>query len=96
MPMSFCSEPGPATDINATATTTSLTVSWSAPSGQNVVYDVELKNENNTKERIENTSTTFDNLLPGKSYTVVVISRVQSSTADVSEETFTTGKYMCV
>ena len=95
--MTFCSEPGPATDINATVTTTSLTVSWSAPSGQNVtVYDVELKNENNTKERIENTSTTFDNLLPGKSYTVVVISRVQNSTGDVAEETFTTGKYMCV
>ena len=95
--MWFCSEPGPATDITATATKTSLTVSWRAPSGHSgTVYDVELKHENNTKARIENTSTTFDNLLPGTSYTVVVISRVQNSTGDAAEETFTTGKYMCV
>ena len=88
-----CTEPGPATNIKATATSTSLAVSWTAPIGQKVTaYQVKLKGVANTEKFAADTSTTFDNLLPGKSYTVVVSPMSGSIVGDPAEGTFTTSK----
>jgi len=85
--------PDPVTDIKAIATTTSLAVSWTAPTGQNITaYHVELKGVANTRKSGADTATTFDNLLPGKPYTVVVSSMSGSILGDPAEEIFTTSK----
>ena len=89
-----CTEPGSATNIKATVTTRSLVVSWSPPSGEPVtLYQVELKDVANTRKFVSDTSTTFDKLLPGKAYTVVVSSLSGSTLGDPAEGTFTTSKY---
>ena len=93
-PLCHCTEPGSATDIKATVTTRSLAVSWSPPTGEKVtLYQVELKDVANTRKFVSGTSTTFDNLLPGKYYTVVVSSLFGSTLGDPAEGTFTTSKY---
>ena len=92
-----CTEPGPAKDIKAIATSTSLAVSWTAPTGQKVTaYQVKLKDVANTQKFEDGTSTTFDNLEPTQSYTVVVTPMSGSILGDPAEGTFTTSKsIMC-
>ena len=88
-----CTEPGRVTDVKATATSTSLAVSWTAPAGQKVTaYQVKLKGVASTEKFAATTSTKFDNLLPGKSYTVVVTPVSESTLGDPAEGTFTTSK----
>ena len=88
-----CAEPGPPRNIKATATSTSLAVSWTAPTGQKVTaYQVKLKSVANTQKFAPDTSTTFDNLLPGTSYTVVVSPMSGSSVGEPAEGIFTTSK----
>ena len=85
------SVPDPVTDIKAIATATSLAVSWTAPTGQNITaYHMELKGVANTRKSGADTATTFNNLLPGKSYTVVVSSMSGNLLGDPAEEIFTT------
>ena len=84
-------EPDPVTDIEAIASATSLAVSWTAPIGQKIsAYQVELKGVANTRKSVPETSTTFDSLLPGKSYTVVVSSMSGSTLGNPAEGIFTT------
>jgi len=88
--------PGPATDIKATPTSASLAVSWTAPTGQEITgYQVELKDVANARKSVAGTSTTFDDLLPGKSYTVVVIPAIGNTLGDPADGTFFTSKCMC-
>ena len=90
-----CAEPGPPRNIKATATSSSLAVSWTAPIGQKVTsYQVKLKGVANTHKFAPHTSTTFDNLLPGKSYIVVVSPMSGSTVGQPAEGTFTTSKPM--
>ena len=91
-----CTEPGPVKDIKVTPTSTSLAVSWTAPTGQKVTaYQVKLKGVANTQKFAADTSTMFDNLLPGKSYTVVVSPMAGSTIGDPAEGIFTTSKSVC-
>ena len=84
-------EPDPVTYIKAIASPTSLAVSWTVRTGQKITgYQVELKGVANTRKSVPETSTTFDNLLPGKTYTVVVSPMSGSTFGDPAEETFTT------
>ena len=84
-------EPDPVTDIEAIPTSRSLAVSWTAPPGQKITaYQAELKGVANTRKSVPETSTTFGNLLPGKSYTVVVSSMSGSTLGDPAEGIFTT------
>ena len=77
----------------AIASPTSLAVSWTAPTGQKITaYQVELKGVANTRKSVPDTSTTFDNLLPGNSYTVVVSSISGSTLGDPAEGIFNTSK----
>ena len=86
-------EPDPVTDIEAIASPTSLAVFWTAPTGQkNMAYQVELKGVANTRKSVPETSTTFNNLLPGKPYTVVVSPMSGSTFGDAAEGNFTTSK----
>ena len=86
-------EPDPVTYIKAIASPTSLAVSWTAPTGQkNIAYQVELKGVANTRKSVPETSTTFDNLLPGQKYTVVVSPMSGSTFGDPTEGNFTTSK----
>ena len=87
-------EPGPATNIKATATSTSLAVSWTAPTGPKVTaYQVELKDVTPIQKAwVADKSTTLNNLSPGKSYTVVVTPIVGSTLGDPAEATFTTSE----
>ena len=95
--MNDCTEPGPAKDIRAIATTTSLAVSWTAPTGQKITaYQLKLKDVANTQKFEAGTSTTFDNLLPGKSYTVVVTPMSGSILGNPAERTFNTRKSICI
>ena len=90
-------EPGPATDIKAIATSTSLAVFWTAPTGQQITsYQVKLKDVANTQKFEEYTSTSFDNLLPGKPYTVVVTPMYGSTLGEPAEGIFTTSKSIYV
>ena len=95
--MNDCTEPGPAKDIRAIATSTSLAVFWTAPTGQKVTaYQVKLKDVANTQKFEADTSTTFDNLLPGKLYTVVVTPMSGSILGNPTERTFNTRKSICI
>ena len=90
-------EPHPVTDIKAIATSTSLAVFWTAPTGQKITaYQVKLKDLANTQKFEASTSTTFDNLLPGKSYTVVVTPMSGSILGNPAEKTFNTRKSICI
>ena len=83
--------PGPVTDIKAIPTSRSLAVSWTAPTGQKITaYQVEVKGVANTRKSVADTSVTFDKLLPGKSYTVVVTPVSGSTLGDPAEGFFTT------
>ena len=83
--------PGPVTDIKAIPTSRSLAVSWTAPTGQKITaYQVEVKDVANTRKSVADTSVTFDNLMPGKSYTVVVSPVSGSILGDPAEGFFTT------
>ena len=95
--ISMCdfTEPGPATNIKTTATSTSVAVSWTAPIGQKVTkaYQVELKDVTPMQKTwVAEKSTTFNNLSPGKSYTVVVTPIIGSTFGDPAESTFTTNE----
>ena len=85
--------PGPATYIKANISKTSLAVSWTAPTGQQITgYKVELKDVANTQTSVEETRITFDKLSPGTDYTVVVVSMNGNTTGKSAVETFTTSK----
>ena len=91
--MIHLTEPSQVTDIKAIASATSLAVSWTAPTGQKITaYQVEVKDVANTRKSVADTSTMFDNLLPGKSYTVVVSPISGSTLGDPTEGIFTTSK----
>ena len=84
-------EPNPVTAIEAIASSTSLAVYWTAPTGQKITaYQVQLKGVANTRKSVPDTSTTFDKLLPGTSYTVVVSPMSGSTLGDPAEGIFTT------
>ena len=86
-------EPNPVTAIGAIASATSLAVSWTAPTGQKITaYQVKLKGVANTQKSVPETSTMFDKLLPGRSYTVVVSPMSGSTLGDPAEGIFTTSK----
>ena len=107
-------EPGPAIEIKATATTTSLAISWTAPPGQPITrYLVIIKAEENRKKwrqrsrrsltaspskqkYVTATAATFDSLLPGKFYTVVVYSMIENVLSVAAERTFSTSKYIYI
>jgi len=92
-----CAELGQVTAINVTPTSTSLAVSWTAPTGQQpTAYQVKLKGVANTQKFTSDTSTTFDNLLPGKHYTVVVTPIYGSTLGNPAERIFTTSKSICM
>ena len=85
--------PGPATDIKANMSKTSLAVSWTAPTGQNITgYKVELRDVANTQTLVEETRITFDNISPGTYYTVVVVSMNDRFIGQSAVETFTTSE----
>ena len=91
--MRYFIEPYPVTAIKAIATSASLAASWTAPTGQHITgYQVKLKGVANPRKSVADTSTTFDDLLPGKSYTVVVFSMSGSTLGDPAEGIFTTSK----
>ena len=87
-------EPGPATNIKTTATSTSVAVSWTAPIGKNVLaYQVELKDVTPMhKTWVAENSATLNNLSPGKSYTVVVTPIIGGTFGEPAEATFTTSE----
>ena len=89
-------EPGPATNIKAIATSTSLAVSWTAPTGQKITaYSVALKDQKHWKvwkHGLHKTSKTFYNLQPGTSYTFFVIPMIGDTHGDQAKETFNTSK----
>ena len=88
-------EPEPVIGIKAIASATSVAVSWTAPTGQKMTaYQVELKGVANTRKTVEDTSTTFANLLPRKAYTVVVSPMSGRVVGDPAEETFTTSNLL--
>ena len=108
--MRKCTEPGPAIEIKATATTTSLAISWTAPPGQPITrYLVKIKAEENRKKwrqrsrrslttsskqiYVTPTTATFDSLLPGQFYTVVVYSMIEHDVSVAVEGTFSTSKH---
>ena len=93
--MRDCTELGQVRDFEVTPTSTSLAVSWTAPSGQQpTAYQVKLKGVANTQKFTPDTSTTFDNLLPGKHYTVIVTPIYGSTLGNPAERVYTTSKSM--
>ena len=68
------SEPNVIRKLQATASVSSLTVTWDEPSpGLVERYTVELRGETEPKQEINVKSATFNSLTPGKQYTVVVV-----------------------
>ena len=70
------SEPNAATISGATVTKTSMTVSWSVPSGGVDQYEIRLNEQSGSKQIIKQkrtTSATFTELTPGTKYTVKLV-----------------------
>ena len=87
-------EPQSVIGIKAITSATSVAVSWVALTGQKITaYQVELKGVSNTRKTVEDTSTTFANLVPRKSYTVVVSPMSGSVLGDPAEGIFTTSNF---
>lgn len=91
--MYVCTEPSAATGLGATASSDQLVVTWTAPSGEVVTgYTVELKDVANSQKPVTATTATFDHLSPGKKYTVVIVSKIDSLSGGTVEKDFYTSK----
>ena len=88
-------EPNVARSLKTTVTALrSLTVTWLAPTGVVEYYTVQLKNKASTKQRISKNTrqATFNNLLPGTPYTVVVVTVSGGQQSEALEKRFYTSK----
>ena len=75
-----------------------MTVKWHAPaSGRVEQYEIQLKSETGTKQSTTtSTETTFANLTPGISYTVLMVSVSGEQRSGTAEKTFFTSKYVVI
>ena len=83
-------------NLRATVTANSMSVTWDAPSGEEVTgYTVELLNINGTKQTMSNPNirkATFTGLEAGTRYTVVVVTLGGNTENYTLKNTFYTSK----
>ena len=92
----FLAVPNAASNLQVTATVNSLKPTWVAPAtGGDVTYTVTLKDGDEvkeTKDGITETTTTFNKLIAGKQFIVIVVSVIGGQNSDPLQGNFYTSK----
>ena len=89
----FVLAPNAAKISSAIVKETSMTVSWSVPSGGVEQYEVRLKEKSGSKQNVtQKSNAQFTGLTAGKKYTVVLVTVSGKQRSTTPDKTFYTSK----
>ena len=92
-------EPNPPRNLRATATASALALMWDSPaSGLVGEFEIQLTNKDGTKRNTgkDTRQTTFTNLVPFTSYTVMVVTVLGNKRSEALKKDFDTSKCVVI